>query len=960
MAIQLSFGICGNQQLLQFSHRRVSPVKAGLSILKAAIPTRLKNAIQGSGWCIATQHYAESYLERGDVYIYFDGKAQVAMHVDPGYQTYRADDDRPSGGYALEIFERYNHPVASYAAEVIEYTEANGIDIDEHTSGYEGLQQALEINQKLDTDPAYASNFRHEIYNDPGMFDYLTRERKKTREYRKAYTDAMLKQLQYASNAGSLTATIENIDNDILQENEEAFTQAAKYALKQSESWFDTFRLLHNDEAHRLVRKLMQEPEVVDKIKRLYIKRKREEQYHTTGQGDDDRSETITRWLQEDPAFYEAVKSELIGRLGQPKTVEGGNIYPRQAAFILTENNELLNKDPEIRALMEQKVLTYVSNNPDVADATKREMYHYKSRNDAFELPLEDAQYDAIVNNVDNWLWLLSPNHPRNSGKDYWTVGLSSTIEQNFSQSDERHRIDALINNSAAATSPHLILSHPNWPPYQRIPLSHIVWEIPENLRQDPRIQQRVSALITPAWQKSLNTTLQEPKEGQPFNPYDNGNRDMMKMIHRYCEMILLDGAGMTNTPEMQHTIQEHYRNPQFLYGMVRHAKTHLDATSLEDALDKMSLKNSPMPRDPEILEAVQLFRKEEAKKFIQGMYHYSFDSRAQNDAPGIDVHHLMNMQGVEPPKSQIIRDSVGSGWSNIAKDLQGDPEVQQFFTDRFGDTLRGIMEQSVPSEGNRYRRMSPLRSIDVVPEYMWQQEGFKENEKLMWVKALDRGQLINSVVYKSEDQEAWYPLAAATIWNAVPDHLKTDEDIQKAMENCLKRLITSVFQEYRVGTLEEASEAIVHAVAVHEEMMPEGSTWESPSWRSTPFRNTLKSHLDTRVINNFIAAIRVIELMYQNLSQAGYQSRYLKWLIERCQDAEQQWLWVKQDVERLHQQERDKFRLEDVFPEAGAGAPQQVQPPPQYGINPAQASSWLLRAVEAHVVKAFDQSAAA
>jgi len=204
---------------------------------KGSNPHKLKNAIQGSGWCIATQHYAESYLGRGDVHIYFDGKAQVAMHVDPGYQSSYREDDNPSGGYALEIFERYNHPVASYASEVIEYAKANDINADNHTAGYDGLQQALEINEKIETDPSYAANFRNEIYNDPHLFNYLTRDRKKIREYRKAYTESTLRALRYPSNARSIITRMENVDNDIVQEYEGDFLSALVFAIKQADSW---------------------------------------------------------------------------------------------------------------------------------------------------------------------------------------------------------------------------------------------------------------------------------------------------------------------------------------------------------------------------------------------------------------------------------------------------------------------------------------------------------------------------------------------------------------------------------------------------------------------------------------------------------------------------------------------------------------------------------------------------
>ena len=508
-------------------------------------PHKLKNAVQGSGWCIASLGLATSYLEGGDVHIYFDGKAQVAMRV--------------RGDKADEISERFNDPISTYAAEVVEYADGNRIIIDEGTSGYEGLQTALEINSKIDTDPDYARHFNEQIRNNPDMFGYLKRDYKKVPGYRTAYVDAIIESFnttltQFSSNA--ITLILDSVDNSILQEYNQQFFEAAKATCLRSDVWFLENVILDPNNQNQIIVRLATDPEVIAHVKQLHLVKKQEMKYNTTGQGQADRSPTLDKWFQEDPEFFEAAKDVLLVRIGPVNTVAGAKVSPNKAMFMLTENNTLVASAPEVIEALRQKTLHYLKNNPDTVKMTQETMGNHNRSTDIPE-PVESAEYEAIVNNVDNWLWLLSPNHPRQNGTHYHTVGMHSEydLSEMHEQIDEKQRINLLVQN--ISIKPEKLLSNLQWPLNRELGLSSALTRMPRHIWSDPRIMDRVADLVVPIWQQSIETTLDEPKQGQPYNPYDSQNQDMLKMGHRYIEASILDEMRLSSHPSIKQAIEQ-------------------------------------------------------------------------------------------------------------------------------------------------------------------------------------------------------------------------------------------------------------------------------------------------------------------------------------------------------------------------------------------------------------------
>jgi len=888
-------------------------------------PHKLKNAIQGSGWCIASLNYAEDYLSRGDIHIYFDGKARVSMHTDGG-----------GGGnfrtQAREIFERFNRPVSAYASEVIEYAEANNIVIDRQTQGYEGLQTALEINSKLEYNEDYARGFPDEIRGDPGLFDYLKPEYKKVPEYRAAYAEAMLESLS-AHRSRAIIAVIESVDNSILQEYEPQFFEAAKAAVMSFGTWFDLVdNILNPDKQNRVILKLAADPDVIAHVKQQYLVKKQEEQYHTTGQGQSDNSALLDKWLQEDPEFFEAAKDVLLARIGLVNTMEGSKVSPNESMFIQVENNSLVASSPEVIEAVRQKTLYYCKNNPDLARITKIEMDGYHARNNDIPLPVEEAEYAAIQGNVDNWLWLLSPNHPRQNGKHYHTIGMYNqhdlaeqwdTDLPDLSEHTEKQHID-LLSQQPSGSMKQMLLSHPMWPLNRPLGLMRALDQMPKELWTEPRIVDRIISLVVPVWQKSIDTIMEPPKEGQPYNPYSINNVDMMKMNFRYEEALTLDVMGLSSDPRIQQGIESFYRNPQFLYQVVRKVGGYLysKAKTLEEAMKLISMPNLPIPNDPAIAEAVQTFRKEEAKKFLDKIpvADLSVHRRRTGDfSPGLDIMTLIEQQGMEMSKGQVRRESKRENFTSLSPDLQDDPEIQKFFDDRF----RGDLEQSVSYPTGR----TSLRSPFSVPRHLWEQEGFKEQEKEIWVRTLSSGRFESAALYQSNQRETWYSQAATAVWLSIPDHLKSDPDIQEAMEQAIKDILHPLTY---AKSFDEIPNKIIAAYPKHQDAVSRGN------WLMLPFNK-----LDTFAMDRFVSSAEIMHDTREKLIQVGYNSEFLAWIDKLNSQAVAIWREIRPEVERSSNEKRQNTTGMPASNPAIGG-----------GMNPGYATSWLDRIVEAAAVR--------
>lgn len=891
-----------------------------IKFAKGSDPKRLKNCIQGSGWCIAGNQYAEQYLASGDVHIFFHGKAQVAMHV--------------TRSHAVEVFERFNHPVTSYAGEVIQYCQDNDITLDKSTNGYESLRRAMNINEAITHYPGYAKDFALKIEEDPDNYLLLRREHRKNPEYKQAYLTAVMQNLKSVNYGSSIAHILDRIDADIVATNKDFFISGLKEIILQTNYWNDLFQLLQSD--HKLLKLAVSSPEVTSHAKSIYITKKQTEIYNTTGQGNYDKGDIVGSWLSSDPQFLKQICDIIIYRIN--------NASIDETMFMLSENNELILRHSDVDKTLRAKIVHYLTNNPDDCIRVRDRLSHLSI------IDMGEQLFYDIQNNIDNWLRLLSPTHPRNKGYDYKSVGMKVEYETNDSSRSEYGRKEDIHKLTMRAYPPKL-LTHPNWPLETQLGLTQALDYMPPNVAKDDRIVDSIVNLVSPIWQKSLDTVLQPSHVGQPANFYDSGNnRDVHKSWQRYCEMGTLDDMDFTKHPELQKIITQHFYNPQFLAAIVDKSQAHVHdrrqfsagrgKDDLQGVINELSLKNVPVPNDPVVHEAIQTFRKESAKAFIKKLYPSDLETSG-GDATGLNIIELMQQHKMDIPAAQFANARYRhNGWSALSEDLQNDPEIQRYYTSMLKGTIQNRMQSDLMG---RYRS-TRLRSLQVIPPHMWEQPEFKPHEKEMWVRALEDGDLQDYRSTIKGNYTTWYPNVVTAIWKSVPDYLKSDPEIRGAMETAINRVVPTTGYGKNLMTI---ADIVSSACDKHRQLVPLGSDYTHPGWLNSPFRaqgSWRIGELSPGHIQDFSECVRAADAMYTALQGLGYESEYLQKLVGYCETSLQKWFAIKDELDTLFAKEdQSTQQLINKYP----------------GFRGRQATSWLSRTVESYVVRKLQPLAA-
>ncbi len=756
---------------------------------KGSDPSKLANVSQGTGWCFAAETTAEEYLQSGDIHIYFDGKAEIAMHTMSDGQ----------GQYVNAVLARHNLSPGGYSQEIIEYMEKIGAEADESTDGYNGIQKAVEINKRLATGDV--QGVIDDILSDTDTYKHLRKEHRYSPTFEIPYVKGVLSDLSGGSEViqrgwRNFAQDLDDIDSRIVDKYWDQLYPAVESILaKMPDTSYECLVELFSGD-NKIAKALGLSPAMASVLKQKFLEDFAARKYHTTGQGKFDQTDYMVSLFESDPDFLQKaadIASEtIIG--GEPHQPRLGS----RLSFLLREISPPIAAHPQVQQASHKVAQEFLLNNPDLGFALGTEIsQQWRPGQPENDTPMEVQRKQLktyLLSNPNELLEYVGKNPDQDLFKiqepiiswpeiislfnnvDAWRnmFGRTDQPGSRFGTNPEAYNDDPFWQASLA-NSDHSAL--PMALPSQYYGGKSLLDVMPEQVKADPIIRQKTI--------KHIALTL-----NNAFSMYNFGTKDKMYLaanelpeagsnLSASLEMLsrVVNGVKeFTSEPMIYEILQSQMPTQMgqlFIQSMVKHHRLHFgeNANSTEDAAAGMirgGIPSSIVQTQP-FLDNLNNARTKVAIGYTKGLKWKRDTHFNQQDVTENTYAYL----------SQDLQDnqSVQEG-SGLGTPMSFDPNLHD----------RNQKDRRYHS-GDPFNPVSIPGFISGSPEQYphWQTESGESWVKKLWLEELKNEASVPSrfpsyVSIYNRNSDAFLT-NIERYWNAIPDNLKADDEIVQAFD---------------------------------------------------------------------------------------------------------------------------------------------------------------------------------